>query len=95
MPETTLDQNPSSIQTRVSLLSRLRDLDDHVSWRTFFERYWRLLYYVARHSGYRTKAVERNYRCEARRPWRSALIIGFWPLAAVMTSRFSKLAVGV
>jgi RNA polymerase sigma-70 factor (ECF subfamily) len=26
-------------------------LDDHVSWRTFFERYWRLLYNVARHSG--------------------------------------------
>jgi RNA polymerase sigma-70 factor (ECF subfamily) len=40
-----------SLQTRRSLLSRLRDLDDHESWRTFFERYWRLLYNVARRSG--------------------------------------------
>src|SRR5262249_8927742 len=33
------------------LLSRLRNLDDEGSWRTFFETYWRLIYNVARQSG--------------------------------------------
>ena len=41
----------SSLQTRRTLLSRLRDLDDHESWRTFFDLYWKLLYNVARRSG--------------------------------------------
>jgi RNA polymerase sigma-70 factor (ECF subfamily) len=40
-----------SLPTRASLLSRLRDLGDSESWRTFFETYWRLLYNVARKSG--------------------------------------------
>jgi RNA polymerase sigma factor (sigma-70 family) len=40
-----------SLRTRKSLLSRLRDLDDHESWRIFFDLYWRLLYNVARRSG--------------------------------------------
>lgn len=40
-----------SLQTRQSLLSRLRDLDDHESWRTFFDLYWKLLYNVARRAG--------------------------------------------
>jgi RNA polymerase sigma-70 factor (ECF subfamily) len=40
-----------SLPTRASLLNRLRDLGDSDSWRTFFERYWRLLYNVARKSG--------------------------------------------
>jgi RNA polymerase sigma factor (sigma-70 family) len=38
-------------ETRRSLLSRLRDLDDRESWRAFFDRYWRMLYRVARRSG--------------------------------------------
>lgn len=33
------------------MLSRLRNLEDRESWRTFFDRYWRLLYNVARKSG--------------------------------------------
>jgi RNA polymerase sigma factor (sigma-70 family) len=37
--------------TRSSLLGRLRNLDDDVSWRDFFETYWQLLYNVARKSG--------------------------------------------
>ena len=37
--------------TRSSLLSRLRNLDDQESWRSFFDRYWELLYNVARQSG--------------------------------------------
>lgn len=40
-----------SLQTRRTLLSRLRDLDDHESWRAFFDRYWKLIYNVARRSG--------------------------------------------
>jgi RNA polymerase sigma-70 factor (ECF subfamily) len=40
-----------SLPTRASLLSRLRDLGDSDSWRTFFETYWRLLYNVARKAG--------------------------------------------
>src|SRR5215468_2621755 len=41
----------SSLATRQSLLSRLRDLDDRDSWQTFFDLYWRLLYNVARRAG--------------------------------------------
>ena len=41
----------SSLQTRRSLLSRLRDFEDEESWQTFFDRYWRLLYNVARRAG--------------------------------------------
>src|ERR1051325_7842434 len=40
-----------SLQTRRTLLSRLRNLDDQERWRTFFDLYWRLLYNVARKSG--------------------------------------------
>jgi RNA polymerase sigma factor (sigma-70 family) len=40
-----------SLRTRESLLGRLQDLDDQDSWRVFFDRYWRLLYNVARRSG--------------------------------------------
>ena len=40
-----------SLLTRRTLLSRLRNLDDQESWRKFFDRYWRLLYNVARRSG--------------------------------------------
>jgi RNA polymerase sigma factor (sigma-70 family) len=46
---TSIDED--SLPTRRSLLSRLRDLGDNESWRTFFETYWRLLYNVARKSG--------------------------------------------
>lgn len=40
-----------TLPTRRSLLSRLRNIDDNESWRSFFEMYWRLLYNVARKSG--------------------------------------------
>lgn len=45
---TTIDD---SLETRRSLLSRLRDLDDGESWRAFFDRYCRMLYNVARRAG--------------------------------------------
>src|SRR5438552_211440 len=40
-----------SLMTRRTLLCRLRHLDDQESWRTFFDRYWELLYNVAKKSG--------------------------------------------
>ena len=42
-----------SLPTRQSLLSRLRDWQDEAGWREFFERYWRLIYNVARKAGLR------------------------------------------
>jgi RNA polymerase sigma-70 factor (ECF subfamily) len=45
------DPVEDSLLTRRTLLSRLRNLDDQESWRTFFNLYWRLLYNVARKSG--------------------------------------------
>jgi len=41
----------ASVATRSSLLGRLRDASDNVSWQTFFDTYWRLIYNVARKSG--------------------------------------------
>lgn len=41
----------SFLPTRASLLSRLRDCEDHAGWREFFDSYWRLVYNVARKSG--------------------------------------------
>ena len=40
-----------SIQTRHSLLSRLKECDDQQGWREFFDRYWRLIYGFARKAG--------------------------------------------
>ena len=37
--------------TRHSLLERLRDLDDSVSWQEFFDTYWKLIYGSAIKSG--------------------------------------------
>jgi RNA polymerase sigma factor (sigma-70 family) len=39
------------IPTRKSLLGRLSDQQDNVSWREFFNTYWRLIYSVAIKSG--------------------------------------------
>ncbi len=39
------------LPTRQSLLHRLRDWEDHASWQTFFDTYWRLIYQVALKSG--------------------------------------------
>jgi RNA polymerase sigma-70 factor (ECF subfamily) len=44
--------NPDdSIPTRESLLSRLKNWDDQISWQEFFDLYWRLIYNVARKAG--------------------------------------------
>ena len=39
------------LPTRRSLLSRLKNWDNHDSWREFFNTYWRLIYDVARKAG--------------------------------------------
>jgi RNA polymerase sigma factor (sigma-70 family) len=39
------------IPTQRSLLERLRNWDDHASWKNFFETYWKLIYGVARKAG--------------------------------------------
>ena len=43
--------NEDSIPTRDSLLSRLKNWEDQLSWREFFDCYWRLVYNVARKAG--------------------------------------------
>ena len=47
-----------SLPTRRSLLNRLRDAGDDISWRSFFETYWRLIYNVARKSGLSDDAAQ-------------------------------------
>ena len=39
------------LPTRHSLITRLRQADDHAGWQEFFDTYWRLLYGVARKTG--------------------------------------------
>ena len=39
------------LPTRRSLLSRLRNLEDNVSWQDFFETYWKLIYSAATKAG--------------------------------------------
>ncbi len=39
------------LNTRQSLLGRLKDWEDERSWRDFFETYWRLIYSTARKGG--------------------------------------------
>jgi RNA polymerase sigma factor (sigma-70 family) len=39
------------IPTRQSLLSRLKDWEDHQSWKEFFDTYWKLIYRTASKAG--------------------------------------------
>jgi RNA polymerase sigma factor (sigma-70 family) len=39
------------LPTRRSLLTRLKDWDDHESWKTFFDTYWKLIYGAALKAG--------------------------------------------
>jgi RNA polymerase sigma-70 factor (ECF subfamily) len=46
------DPEPDTLlPTKQSLLSRLRDWQDHTGWQQFFESYWRVIYNVARNTG--------------------------------------------
>lgn len=46
------------VDTRSSLLLRMRDLDDEPSWRAFYEIYGGLLYNVSRKTGYSSEDAE-------------------------------------
>jgi len=41
----------ASLQTRWTLIGRLKDLDDQQSWQEFFDVYWKLIYSVALKAG--------------------------------------------
>jgi RNA polymerase sigma-70 factor (ECF subfamily) len=41
----------ASLQTRWSLIGRLKDMDDQQSWQEFFDGYWKLIYSVALKAG--------------------------------------------
>jgi RNA polymerase sigma factor (sigma-70 family) len=45
-------------RTSATLLNRLRDLEDQAGWQEFFGRYWKLIYTVARRSGFSEAAAE-------------------------------------
>jgi RNA polymerase sigma-70 factor (ECF subfamily) len=51
MTQIIMASMPEPIPTRYSLLSRLQDLDDHESWKDFFDTYWRLIYSVSLKAG--------------------------------------------
>ncbi len=52
-------ENEHLRNTRWSLISRIKDLEDHDSWQDFFDTYWRLIYGVAVRAGLRdTEAQE-------------------------------------
>ena len=46
------------IPTRRSLISRLRNWEDHTSWQEFFDTYWKLIYAVALKSGLNNTEAE-------------------------------------
>jgi RNA polymerase sigma factor (sigma-70 family) len=43
--------NAEALNTRRSLISRLRNVDDRDGWQEFFDIYWKLIYSVARKAG--------------------------------------------
>lgn len=45
------DESDAFLSTRRSLITRLRNQDDHDGWREFFQTYWKLIYSVAIKSG--------------------------------------------
>ena len=55
LPMTSQDQEgtrtEASLQTRWSLIGRLKDMDDQQSWQAFFDAYWKLIYSVALKAG--------------------------------------------
>jgi len=58
VPNSLLPDAADNLPTRSSLLLRLRDVGDEVSWRTFFDTYWRLIHNVARKSGLSAQEAE-------------------------------------
>mgnify|MGYP006272663879 CR=1 FL=1 len=46
-----MEENNDLIQTRASLLSRLKRLDDSESWQACYDTYWKLIFNAARRAG--------------------------------------------
>src|SRR2546427_12552164 len=46
-PERVGTRTEASLQTRWSLIGRLKDMDDQESWQEFFDANWKLIYSVA------------------------------------------------
>ena len=46
------------LPTRETLLNRLKNFDDHASWREFFDTYWKLIFCVARKAGFSEAAAQ-------------------------------------
>lgn len=46
-----MEIKPELIPTRQSLLSRIKDPENHESWREFFDIYWKLIYSAATRAG--------------------------------------------
>ena len=51
MENDSLMSDKAWFQTRESLLSRVKDLDDQRSWKDFFDLYWKLIHNIAAKSG--------------------------------------------
>lgn len=51
MPAEGPPSDVEALNTRRSLISRLRNVEDHDSWQEFFDTYWKLIYSVARKAG--------------------------------------------
>ena len=49
--ESMSQSDQSSLATRASLLGRLKNLEDQVSWQEFFDSYWQLIYRIALKAG--------------------------------------------
>lgn len=54
MDDTEFDE----LKTRHSLLARLQDWQDDQSWQEFFDKYWRLIFNLARRAGLRPDEAE-------------------------------------
>jgi RNA polymerase sigma-70 factor (ECF subfamily) len=64
-PDSASDDQPMTPEphdhgapTRRSLISRLRNREDHASWQEFFDTYWKLIYAVALKSGLSNSEAE-------------------------------------
>ena len=47
------EQKDNLMQTRATLLNKLKNWQDEASWQRFFDTYWKLIYWAARRTGLR------------------------------------------
>lgn len=53
-----MHEDAKALQTRRSLLSRLKNWEDHASWQEFFNLYWKFIYSIAIKSGLSEQEAE-------------------------------------